>query len=134
MRLRDGGAPMGKPEFKEIALVHGGTEVLASGFNIVDGKVLDCGRELQMVEVITLQAAYIRHGHAPREIGVLAEDFLDTSPTRIAADIDNGRAEDQPMSRTGSFCVGIIKCARLVAHRLRYTVDQVRIPSRAHGD
>lgn len=70
--------------------------------------MLDDGRDFQMVDVVALQAAHIGDAHAAGEQWFFAEYLLDATPARVAADVDDGRAEDEAVRRVRAFGVCVV--------------------------
>src|SRR5262249_54556872 len=133
VRFHDGVAPVGEPVFEEVALVDDGGEVLAAGFNVIDGEVLDGGGVLEAADVVALVAAPVGDGHAAGEVGIFAEDLLDAAPAGVAADVDDGRTEDEAVGGARTFGFGVVEGAAFVAHGDGDGVDEARVPGGSHG-
>src|SRR6184192_1172499 len=108
--------------------------MLPAGLHIVDGKVLQGGRDLEVINVITLQAPHIGDTHATCQKRVLAKNLLDASPPWVTAYIDNRRAKYQTMLATRPIGVGVVKRATLIRHCRCNRLDEIRIPRCSHGD
>src|SRR3954463_14254748 len=85
-----------------------------------------------MAEIISLQTAHVSHSHASGQTGIFTEDLLDASPTRIAADVDNGGAKYQSVRGARSLRMCIVERPSFVAHCDGDAVHQLRIPCGAH--
>ena len=132
LALDEGGLPVREPVVVQVALVDDRRQVLPARLDVVDREVLHGGGDLQVGDVLALQAADVGHRHAAGQVRILAEDLLDASPARVAADVDDGRPVDQAVRRAGPVLAGVVERPRLVGHRVGDLVHQVRIPRRAH--
>src|SRR5437899_3078054 len=83
--------PMRQPILHQVAFIHLSRELLAICLHIVYSKMLHGRCNLQIVWVVALQSLDISNAHAPGQKRVLAEHFLDSSPTWIAAYVNHRR-------------------------------------------
>ena len=132
LALHEAGLPVREPEVEQVALVDDRREVLPAGLDVVDREVLHGGGDLQVRDVFALQALHVGDRHAAGQVGILAEDFLDAAPARIAADVDDRRAVDEPVRRARAVLLGVVERARLVGHGVGDLANQLGIPGRAH--
>ena len=108
MAFHDRVFPMGEPVFHQIALVDLRRKPLTVRLHVVDRKVLYGRSKLQIVGSLPW-SLNISHCHSAREVGIFAEDLLDTSPKWIAADINNRRTEDEAMLRARTVGTDVIE-------------------------
>ena len=139
----------------EHPLAHGHVDLGPVALFVVDGIVLQRGGQLQVPGIIALRALHVGDRHSRGQPGVLAEGLPDPSPARIAADVDDRRAIDQPVVAQAPAIGGngdvlslasrrldlaldrrpvVVDGPPLVCDRGRDIVHEARVPRRRHAD
>jgi hypothetical protein len=102
----------------------------------VDGKVLGCADDLEVLWIRALQTFDELHAESSREIWVFAIGLLTATPARIPEDVDVGRPEGQAVV---DIVVAVAQC--FIVLRTRFGGDGVAdpmkqrcVPGRGHAD
>ena len=151
----DAGPEVRQEVLAEHPLAHGHVDLGPVALFVVDGIVLQRGGKLQVLGIVALRALHVRDRHPRRQPGVLAEGLPDPSPARIAADVDDRRAIDQPVVAQPPAIRGdgdvlslasrrldlpldrrpvVVDRPPLVGDRGRDIVHEARVPRRRHAD
>lgn len=79
---------MRQPILVEHPLIDLGGKLLPVFLDVIDGKMLERCRQLQVARVVALQSTNKGHAHAAGQERVFAVTLIDAAPVRIAADVD----------------------------------------------